>query len=108
MIINSIFLNIVTPTVTFIYFRKSIPKMFNFYFLDWAVFITFILSLKLTGSLNKNGFLLGMLSCIFAIALGILINSIPNIATSTVAFFIYLQNYWKWSKGLGKSDSMPS
>lgn len=77
---------------------KIIQYTFQYYGVDWIVTFTVFAGLFLLGDKKKTGFVVGIISTIFAFIFSFQIGSIANGITSIVLFWLYLRGYLKWVK----------
>lgn len=71
---------------------------FQYYGVDWTVTVLVFAGIFLLGDKKKAGFIVGMVSSIFALIFSFQIGSIANGATSVVLFVLYLRGYLKWKE----------
>ena len=71
---------------------------FQYYGIDWIVTLTVFAGLFLIGDKKKFGFVMGMISAIFAFIFSFQIGSIANGLTAIVLLGLYLRVYLKWQK----------
>lgn len=72
--------------------------MFNYYCLDWAVFVLVLVHIWLLGNKNKNGFLVGILSCVFSMCFSFLAGSFPNLLLGACLLLMHIRAYVRWTK----------
>lgn len=71
---------------------------FQYYGVDWIVTVLVFTGIFLLGDKKKAGFIVGMVSSVFAFLFSFQIGSIANGVTSVVLFVLYLRGYLKWKK----------
>ena len=71
---------------------------FQYYGIDWIITLLVFAGIFLLGDKKKAGFIVGMISSVFAFLFSFQIGSIANGVTSVVLFVLYLQGYLKWKK----------
>lgn len=71
---------------------------FQYYGIDWIVTVLVFTGIFLLGDKKKAGFIVGMVSSVFAFLFSFQIGSIANGVTSVVLFVLYLRGYLKWKK----------
>lgn len=70
---------------------------FNYYGVDWVVFVLIVIHLWMLGNQYKTAFLLGAFASCFGLILGLLINSLASVLMNVVFFFMHLRAFSKWS-----------
>ena len=71
---------------------------FQYYGVDWVVTLTVFIGVFLLGEKKKEGFIVGMISCVFGCIFSVQIGSMANAITSVVLFALYLRGYLRWRK----------
>ncbi len=69
---------------------------FQYYGIDWIVTLTVFIGIFLLGEKKKMGFIVGMISEVFAFVLSFQIKSVANGVTAIILFSLYFRGYVRW------------
>ena len=72
----------------------------QYYGVDWLLLVCAMLGIVLIGDRRREGFLLGMVSCMLGIVFSVQIGSIANGISSFLLLCVYCRGYWRWSKAV--------
>jgi len=72
--------------------------MFNYYGVDWLIFLLLIIHVWMIGNKVRSAWLIGIVSYCLGIALAIMIESWPSGIMNAVFIVMGIRAYIKWGK----------
>ena len=70
--------------------------MFNYYGVDWLIFLLIVVHLHLIAERKRSAFLFGALATIFGVAFGIMVDSLASILMNVVFCVLHIKAWIKW------------